>query len=50
VLFKSLTDDLLRIETALFVRKDQMNESVKDFIAVALAGIAALKHNPLDKR
>jgi len=50
VLFKSLTDDLLRIETALFVRRDQMNESVKDFIAVALAGIAAMKLNPLEKR
>jgi hypothetical protein len=27
-----------------------MNESIKDFIAVALAGIAALKLNPLEKR
>jgi hypothetical protein len=50
VLFKPLTDDLLRIETALFVRRDQMPSSVKDFIAVALSGIAALKLNPLEKR
>jgi LysR family transcriptional regulator, benzoate and cis,cis-muconate-responsive activator of ben and cat genes len=49
-LFKPLTDDLLRIETALFVRRDQMRSSVKDFIAVALSGIAALKLNPLEKR
>jgi hypothetical protein len=44
-----LTDDLIRIETALFVRKDQMHASVKDFIAVALSGIGALKLNPLEK-
>jgi acetylornithine/succinyldiaminopimelate/putrescine aminotransferase len=37
VLFKPRTDDLIRIETALFVRKDQMRTSVKDFIAIALA-------------
>lgn len=50
VLFKPLTDDLLRIETALFVRKDAMRASVKDFIAIALSSIAALKLNPLEKR
>lgn len=50
VSFKPLTDNLIRIETALFVRKDQMRSSVKDFIAVALSGIAALKLNPLEKR
>jgi DNA-binding transcriptional LysR family regulator len=50
VLFKPLTDDLIRIETALFVRKDQMRTPVKDFIAIALSGIAALKLNPLEKR
>jgi hypothetical protein len=49
VLFKPLTDDLIRIETTLFVRKDQMRSSVKDFLAVALRGIAALKLNPLEK-
>jgi LysR family transcriptional regulator, benzoate and cis,cis-muconate-responsive activator of ben and cat genes len=32
VLFKSLTDSLIRIETALIVRKDQMRSSVKDFL------------------
>lgn len=50
VLFKPLTDELIRIETALFVRKDQMHGSVKDFIGIALAGVTALKLNPLDKR
>ena len=50
VLFKPLTDTLIRIETALFVRKDQMRASVKDFIAIALSGIAALKLNPVEKR
>ena len=50
VVFKPLTDNLLRIETALFVRKDQMRASVKDFIAVALSSIAALKLNLLEGR
>lgn len=50
MLFKPLTDDLIRIETALFVRKDQMRASVKDFIAIASSGISALKLNPLEKR
>jgi len=50
VSFKLLTDELIRIETALFVRKDQTRTSVKDFIAIALSGIAALKLNPLEKR
>lgn len=50
VVFKPLTDELIRIETALFVRKDQMRAPVKDFIALALSGIAALKLNPLEKR
>lgn len=46
VVFKTLTDDLIRIETALFVRKDQIHASVKDFITVALAAITTLKLNP----
>lgn len=50
VLFKPLTDELIRIETALFVRRDQMHASVKDFIAVALSSFTALKLNPLNKR
>ena len=50
VLFKPLTDNLIRIETAVFVRKDQMRSSVKEFLAVALSDIAALKLNPLEKR
>jgi LysR family transcriptional regulator, benzoate and cis,cis-muconate-responsive activator of ben and cat genes len=49
VLFKPLTDELIRIETALFVRKDQMRASVKDFISLALSGIAKLKLNKLEK-
>ena len=50
VLFKPLTDELIRIESALFVRKDQVHASVKDFTAVALSSIAALKLNPLERR
>jgi len=50
VLFKPLTDELIRIETALFVRRDQMRAPVKDFITVALSAVAALKLNPLEKR
>jgi DNA-binding transcriptional LysR family regulator len=47
VLFKPLTDALMRIETAIFVRRDQMHETVKDFIGIALAGASALKLNPI---
>jgi LysR family transcriptional regulator, benzoate and cis,cis-muconate-responsive activator of ben and cat genes len=50
VLFKPLTDELIRVETALFARKDQMRDSVKDFIGIARAGVVALKLNPLEKR
>ncbi len=50
VLFKPLTDNLIRIETALFVRKDQMRSSVKDFIAVAISAIRELRLNPLENR
>lgn len=49
VIFKPLTDDLIRIETALFVRRDQMDTVVKDFVAVALSAIAALKLIPLGR-
>ncbi|MGC1782054.1 MAG: LysR substrate-binding domain-containing protein [Acidobacteriaceae bacterium] len=49
VLFKPLTNGLIRIETALFARKNQMRTSVRDFIAIVLSGIAALKLNPLEK-
>jgi LysR family transcriptional regulator, benzoate and cis,cis-muconate-responsive activator of ben and cat genes len=45
VLFKPLTDDLIRIETALFVRKDQMHSSMQDFMKVARSTIAAQKLN-----
>ncbi len=47
VLFKPLTDALMRIETAIFVRKDQMRETVKDFINIAMARVKALKLNPI---
>ena len=50
VLFKPLTDELIRVETALFLRNDQVRTSMKDFISVALSGIAALKLNPFVKR
>lgn len=40
---------LIRIETALFVRKDQMRASVKDFISLALSGIRTLKLNRMEK-
>jgi DNA-binding transcriptional LysR family regulator len=48
VMFKPLTDELLRIETAIFARRDQMHdEMVKEFIGVAMAGVLALKLNPI---
>lgn len=50
VVFKPLTDELIRIETALFLRRDQTRTSMKDFVAAALSGVAALKLNPLAKR
>jgi DNA-binding transcriptional LysR family regulator len=37
VLFKPLTDRLIRIETALFVRRDQMKGAVREFVNTALA-------------
>jgi DNA-binding transcriptional LysR family regulator len=37
VLFKPLTDKLSRIETALFVRRDQMHGEVQDFVNSMLA-------------
>ncbi len=37
VLFKPLTDRLLKIETALFVRRDQMHGDVRDFVNSMLA-------------
>jgi DNA-binding transcriptional LysR family regulator len=36
VLFKPLTDKLLRIETVLFVRRDQMHGAVREFVDTAL--------------
>ena len=42
VLFKPLTDELMRIETGLFVRRGQMHEAVRDFINVADTGARAL--------
>lgn len=37
VLFKPLTDKLIRIETVLFVRRDQMRGSMRDFVEKAAA-------------
>lgn len=37
VLFKPLTDRLIRIETVLFVRRDQMQGAVREFVHRALA-------------
>jgi len=50
VIFKPLMDDLIRVETALFVRRDQMRATVKDFIEIALSAVTALKLNSLEKR
>jgi DNA-binding transcriptional LysR family regulator len=36
VLFKPLTDRALHIETALFVRRDQMRGAVREFVDTAL--------------
>lgn len=47
VLVKPLTDELMRIETSLFVRRDQMHSQVKDFIATALSAISKMKLKPL---
>ncbi len=43
VLFKPLTDKLLRIETALFVRRDQMHGAVREFVHTALAELKSIK-------
>lgn len=40
VLFKPLTDHLIQIETALFVRRDQVHTSAQDFITVARSAIS----------
>ena len=37
VLFKPLTDKVLKIETAIFVRRDQMQSDVRDFVNWMLA-------------
>lgn len=47
ILFKPLTDALMRIETAIFVRRDQMRETVKDFVSVAIAAVKTLKLSPI---
>ncbi|MEI9979928.1 MAG: LysR family transcriptional regulator [Edaphobacter sp.] len=43
VLFKPLTDKLLRIETALFVRRDQMHGEIYDFVNSMLTELQSLK-------
>jgi len=41
VLFKPLTDKLIRIETVLFVRRDQMRGSVRDFVESTVAELTS---------
>lgn len=43
VLFKPLTDRLLRIETAMFVRRDRMQGDVREFVDSALIALRPLK-------
>lgn len=43
VLFKPLTDKLIRIETVLFVRKDQMHGDLKNFVNAMLAELQSPK-------
>ncbi len=43
VLFKPLTDRLIRIETVLFVRRDQMHGAVREFVHRALAELQLSK-------
>ncbi len=47
VVFKPITDQLMRIETSLFVRRDQMHSTTQEFVAIALSKILALKLLPL---
>jgi LysR family transcriptional regulator, benzoate and cis,cis-muconate-responsive activator of ben and cat genes len=46
VLFKPLTDRLMRIETVLFVRRDQMHGAVREFVHKALAELQPSKAFP----
>jgi len=43
VLFKPLTDKLIKIETVLFVRRDQMHGEVKEFVNSLLAALQPAK-------
>jgi len=43
VLFKPLTDKLIQIETALFVRRDKMHGDVLEFVNAALSELQAPK-------
>jgi DNA-binding transcriptional LysR family regulator len=43
VLFKSLTDKPIQIETALFVRRDQMTGAVREFVNTALQELQSTK-------
>jgi hypothetical protein len=43
VIFKPLTDKLIKIETALFVRRDQMKDVMQDFVNTALAKLKPSK-------
>jgi DNA-binding transcriptional LysR family regulator len=45
VLFKPLTDRLIKIETAMFVHRDQMHDEVQEFVNAVLAELQSLKPN-----
>ena len=47
VVFKPITDQLMQIETALFVRRDQMHSTMQEFVEIALSKILPLKLLPL---
>lgn len=46
VILKPLTDKLIKIETALFVRRDQMKGTMQDFENTALAELKPPKLEP----
>lgn len=43
VLFKSLADKLIHIETVVFARRDQMHDAVSDFVQAAIAELSPRK-------
>jgi hypothetical protein len=43
VLFKPLTDKLIKIETTIFVRRDQMHGETSEFVNFAIAELRSLR-------